>query len=144
MTDETTPPTSETAPSSSDAWQEVGRQFQALGVSLAAVFQAAWKNEEVRQQAEEMKTGLESLVKEVGQAIHTSANSPEAQRMKTEATKAAESFRAAGEETVQEVRPHLVSALQTVNEELQTLIGRLGSAPAPETPPEQPPAPPAS
>lgn len=144
MTEEPTAPTDEPISSSSEAWQEVGRQFQALGESLAAVFQAAWKNEEVRQQAEEMKTGLESLVKEVGQAIHTSANSSEAQRMKTEAAKAAESFRAAGEETVQEVRPHLVSALQTINEELQKVIGRLGGSQAEEKPPQQPPTPPAS
>jgi hypothetical protein len=113
-----------------EAWQEVGRQFQALGESLATAIQAAWQNEEVRRQAQGMKTGLEAMVNDVGQAIKETASSPKAQSVKAEAVKTAESFRTAGEETVQEVRPHLVAALQTLNEELQKLIGRLqGSKP---------------
>lgn len=128
---------------SNEAWQEVGRQFQALGQSLAATIQAAWQNEEVRRQAQEMKTGLEAMVNDVGQAIKETASSPKAQSVKNEAVKAAESVRSAGEETVQEVRPHLVSALQTLNEELQKLIGRLqGTKPEQgnEPPAGEPPA----
>lgn len=133
MTDQQNPNQTETGqpagtPNTNEAWQEVGRQFQALGESLAAAIQAAWQNEEVRRQAQEMKSGLEAMVNDVGQAIKETASSPKAQSVKTEAVKAAESVRTAGEETVQEVRPHLVSALQTLNDELQKLIGRLQSS----------------
>jgi hypothetical protein len=101
-----------------DEWKEVGSQFKELGESLAAAFQAAWKNEEVRQQAREMRTGLEALVKEVGQAIKDTANSPEVHRATHDAVKA-------GEHAIHEARPHLVEALRKVNLELQSLIDRM-------------------
>jgi hypothetical protein len=52
-----------------DAWRQVGKQFQALGESLAAAFRAAWEDEENRQHVREMQAGLEKMVNEVGQAI---------------------------------------------------------------------------
>lgn len=148
MTNQTNPNPSEpgqpgSSPDANEAWQEVGLQFKALGESLAAAFQAAWQNEEARRQAQEMKSGLEAMVKDVGQAIKETANSPVGQSAKAEAAKAAESLRAAGEGTVQEVRPHLLAALQTLNQELQKLIGRLQSSKpgsGGETPAGGPPA----
>ena len=130
MSDETTSPEPEEAGTrgtrpAGEAWKEVGNQFKELGESLAAVFQAAWKDEEVRHQAQEMKTGLEALVQEVGQAIKETASSPEMQQARSEAARAAKSVRTAGEQAVQEVRPHLVEALRQLNEELQKLIGRM-------------------
>ena len=97
----------------SDAWKEVGHQFKELGESLAATFQAAWKNEEVRQQAHEMKSGLQSLVQQVGQAIDETVSSPEVRRATDQAVKA-------GEQAAREARPHLVRALRQVNDELQS------------------------
>lgn len=59
-----------------------------------------------------------------------------------EAVKAAQSAKAAGEQTVQEVRPQLITALRTLNDEMQKLIDRLEAepSPTPETPPDEPPA----
>jgi hypothetical protein len=125
MSDENETPKAEGPQPAGEAWKEVGYQFRELGESLAAIFQTAWQDEAVRRQAQEMKTGLEALVKDVGQAIKETAASPEMQQAKSEATRAAESVRAAGEQTVQEVRPHLVEALRQVNQELQRLIGRM-------------------
>ena len=129
MTEEQTPNTegtpSQPVTPEGDPWKEVGRQFQALGQSLAAAFQAAWKNEEVRQQAHEMKAGVESLAQEVGQAVKETANAPQVHQARSEAARAAGSLRDAGEQTAQEVRPHLINALQQVNMELQKFIRRL-------------------
>jgi len=75
------------------------------------------------------------MVNEVGKAIRESAASPQVQQMRTEAEKAAESLRLAGEQTVQEVRPQLLSALHQVNAELQKMISRME-----EKPPEKPAA----
>ena len=110
---------------SGEAWQEVGKQFQALGESLAAAFRTAWNDEQNRKRVQEMQQGVEAMVNEVGQAIRETAKSPQAQQARSEVLKAAESVRVAGEQTVQEVRPHLLTALRQLNDELQKLIGRM-------------------
>jgi vacuolar-type H+-ATPase subunit I/STV1 len=125
MSDEQPTQHEEPKSASSEAWQEVGQQFQALGESLAAAFRTAWHDEENRRRVQEMQAGLEAMVKEVGQAIKESAAKPQVQQVKGEAQKAAESLRAASEQTAQEVRPHLLSALRQLNDELQKLIGRM-------------------
>jgi ElaB/YqjD/DUF883 family membrane-anchored ribosome-binding protein len=110
-----------------EAWQEVGRQFQSLGESLATAFKSAWESEENRQRAEAMRSGLESLIDNVGQVIRETAQSDKGQQVVKDAKGAAESLRQAGEQTVQEVRPRLVDALQKVNDELTRLIDSLGT-----------------
>jgi hypothetical protein len=102
----------------------VGRQFQELGESLGTAFRTAWNDEEVRQQAQHAKGGLEALANEVGKVVREMANSPEVRQA---GSGAARSFRTAGEQTVQEIRPHLVDALREVNKELQKLIERMES-----------------
>ncbi len=106
-------------------WQEVGRQFQALGQSLADAVRAAWENEETQRRVQETRTGLESMAHDIGKAVEDTANSPQGQRIRQNAEHTAESLRSATEQTVQEVRPQLITALQQLNEELQKLINRL-------------------
>ena len=116
-----------------DAWQEVGRQFQILGESLAAAVRASWSDPEHRKRVQEMQGSLETMVKDVDQALQDAVRSPQAQQARAEAKKAAESLREAGEQTVVEVRPRLLAALKQVNEELQQLFGRSASS-GPEQP----------
>ena len=108
-----------------ETWGEVGGQFQALGESLAQAFRTAWENEENRQHLRDMRTGLEAMVDKVGQAIKEASDSPDGQKVRREAQKAAASARAAGEHALQEVQPHLLSALRQVNAELQKMIGHM-------------------
>ncbi|MBN1886854.1 MAG: hypothetical protein JW850_02650 [Thermoflexales bacterium] len=117
----------ESTKATGEAWQEVGKQFQTLGESLAAAFRAALHNEGNRQRLEEMKSGLESIVDEVGKAVKEVAASPETQQARDEAGKALKSVQAAGEQTIQEVRPQLVSALRQINDELKKLVSSLES-----------------
>ena len=108
-----------------EAWREVGRQFQALGESLAKAFRTAWEDEENRQHLQDMQVGLEVMVEKIGQAIKEANASPEGQEVRREVHKAAESARAAGKQVLQEARPHLLSALHGVNAELQKILSRL-------------------
>ncbi len=117
-----------------EAWQEVGKQFQTLGESLAAAFRAAWHNESNRQRLGEMKSGLESIVDEVGKAVKEVAVLPETQQARDEAGKVLKSVQVAGEQTIQEVRPQLVSALRQINDELQKLVSSLESEAAKKPP----------
>ena len=127
MTDEQNTP--------SDAWSEVGDQFRKLGQSLATACRAAWENEDNRQHVQEMRAGLEGMVNEVGRVIQEVSATPEAQQAHGEVKKAAESARAAGEHAWQEAQPHVLSALQQINSELQNIVSRMeekksGSDPA--------------
>jgi len=116
MTDEHTP---------EESWREVGRQFQTLGESLATAFRTAWESEENNQHLEGMKNGLESMVDQVSQAVRDAGDSPEGQKVRGEVERAAQSAHAAGEKAVQDARPHLLSALNQVNDELQKIISRM-------------------
>jgi hypothetical protein len=112
-------------PKADESWREVGRQFQALGQSLANTFRTAWESEQNRQHLEGMKAGLESLVGEVDQAIREASASPEAQKARQEVEKAVESARVAGEKALQDARPQLLSALRQLNVEIQKFISSL-------------------
>ncbi len=125
MTEQTTEPTGSTPQPAGDPWKEVGKQFQILGESLATAFRASLESEENRRHVQEMKAGVESMVKEVSQAIKDTAASPQSRQVRDEAEKTAHSLREASQQTMQQVRPHLVSALRQVNEELQKMLDRL-------------------
>jgi len=122
-----------------ESWREVGRQFQALGESLAEAFRSAWESEETRQHVQNMQSGLEAMVDRVDQALKEAAASPKGEKLRQEAEKAAETLRAAGEQTWQEAQPHLLSALNQINAELQKMIDRLkGEETTPEAPTAEP------
>lgn len=108
-----------------ETWAEVGRQFQALGESLATAFRTAWESEENRQHLENMRTGLESMVQDIDQAVREASASSEAQQARSDMEKMATSARAAAEKGLQDVQPHLLSALEWINVEMQGLIDRL-------------------
>lgn len=108
-----------------ESWRKVGQQFQSLGEGLAKAFRTAWESEENRRHMESMKAGLESMVNDVSQAIRETSALPEAQKVRGEMEKAAQSARAAGEEALQDARPYLLSALSQVNAELQKVISRM-------------------
>jgi hypothetical protein len=141
MSEEPTPtPTPDPQTNVGDSWKEVGKQFADLGRSVGTAIQALWSNEQTQKQVKEVKAGLETMVSEVNTAVGKVSSTPEAQKIKQEAVKAAHSAKAAGEQTVQEVRPQLLSALRTLNDEMQRLIDKLEAEPA--TPEETPPQPP--
>ena len=118
-------PTGQTRPPVEESWREVGERFKVLGESLAQALRSSWENEETQRVVKEMKTGLESMAKEVGKAVDEFSSSPQGQRFRQEAEQAGESFRYAADQTVQEVRPHLIRALTEVNNEQQKLIQRM-------------------
>lgn len=128
MSDQTNrPPEGEGKQGQPEAWDEVGRQFQALGASLAQAVRTAWNDEDNRRRVQEMQSGLESMVREVGDAINDTASSPEGQKFQENAKRATEDLVNAGEKTVQEVRPHLMNALEQLNSELTKLVDRMSN-----------------
>ena len=109
----------------SDAWRDVGKQFEALGNSLASAFRTMCEDENTRRHMREMQNGLEAMVSEVDKAIKEAAGSPEGQKARAEAERAAQSLRAASEKTWYETKPQVVSALRQLSAELQKTISKL-------------------
>jgi hypothetical protein len=125
MSDEQTTKQSESTPGSTEAWREVGKQFEVLGNTLAEAFRTAWQSEENRRRVQEMQGGLQQMINEIERALNESVTSPQAQQFRAEAGKTANTFRAAGEQTVQDIRPHVLNALHQLNAELQKLVNRM-------------------
>lgn len=140
--DPTQPQAPEPRPGSAEAWQEVGKQFQVLGETLAHAIRSSVNNEENRKRMQEMQGGLEKMVSEVGKAIQDTATSPQVKQVRTEAGKTAHSVFSAGDRTFQEIRPHILTALRQLNAELDKLIHRSESSKPPEEPKaSEPPGP---
>lgn len=129
--------------SSAESWEDVGRQFHALGESLAAAFRSAWQSEEGRQATQKMRRGVEQMVDELGQVFKEGMESPEGQRIRSEVEETARNLRESGAQAFQEAQPHLIDALHRVDEELQKLIEHLeqqkpGASGSNPSPPESP------
>jgi hypothetical protein len=113
-----------------EAWQEVGRQFRALGESLASAFSTTWHSEETRQHLKGIQAGLETMVERIGQVTKEVRASGDAQKVQVEVEKAAKSAKSAGQEIVGEVQPHLLSAFRKIRVELDQMISRLEESPS--------------
>lgn len=110
---------------SDEAWHEVGQQFKALGDSLVAAFNTVWHSEETQQYVAKAQANLEGMAKQLNQAAQKSLSSAEAQKVQAEAEKAAQSVKAAGRQTIEELRPHLLNAFRQARVELDEMINRL-------------------
>ena len=115
------------AATSAESWKEVAAQLQSLGDALASALKTAWTSEENKRHLKEMRSGIEAMVEELNAAIKDTAASAQAQQLKSEAERTLATVRSAGEKTVQDVRPKLVSALTSANEELRKALARMKS-----------------
>ena len=121
----TTEKSTEDRHAASDAWNEVGQQFKVLGESLVSAFNITWHSEETRQHLTRVQAGLESMVDRISQITKEVSESDQAQKAQGEVEKAAQSARVAGQEVVDEVRPHLLAAFRKIRAELDQVIGRM-------------------
>jgi hypothetical protein len=130
-----------------DPWAEVGQQFARLGEGIAAAFTTAWKDEATQGFMHQMREGLEKMAGAIAGAVDNAAHSPEGQKFRQEAEKAVTSAATTGKQTVENVRPQLLSALEQLNLKVRELLDRLhetppqtSSAPAPEPEVEEAPS----
>ncbi|MBN1220448.1 MAG: hypothetical protein JXM69_16090 [Anaerolineae bacterium] len=122
------------------AWDDVGRQFRLLGETLVSAFKTTWESEEARQHLENIQASLEQMGHDISQAAQQAVSSEEAQKVKAEAKKVAQSAQTAGQETVEEIRPQLIKAFRRIREEVDQIINQMEQkTPEPETtsPPEE-------
>lgn len=117
-----------------DAWREVGEQLEALGKSLARAMRVTWESTESQRRLRELRRGVQTLVDDVGEAVREGVPRADADEVRYRAQEAARATKQAGQQAVEDVRPHLLAALQQVNFELGELIERLERGQEPAAP----------
>lgn len=122
-----------------DPWAEVGQHFARLGENIAAAFNTALQDEGTQGFMQQMREGLEKMAGAIAGAVDNAAHSPEGQKFRQEAEKAVASAATAGKQTVETVRPQLLSAMEQLNVKIREFLDRTSqtqpktpSAPTPE------------
>jgi hypothetical protein len=126
-----------TEASAGESWEEVGQRFQSLGESIAAAFKSTWENEETQAQWEKVKIDMEAAANDIGRAAQETAATEEAQKAKAEAYKTAEAAQQAGQEAMDEVKPHLLDAFRKIRTELDRAIESMENSETEETETDQ-------
>jgi hypothetical protein len=97
-------------------------EFQALGKNLMDALKAAWEKPERKRVQEQVMAGLNELGNTLKREADQFAASPAGQQIKTGVEQVGERLRR--EETQEKIRQELLTALQSVNAELQKVIER--------------------
>jgi ElaB/YqjD/DUF883 family membrane-anchored ribosome-binding protein len=114
----------EQPPNSKAAWEEVGKQFEVLGKSIAGAFGAAWQDPNNRVELEKIKASVKKMADDLETAVGQAASSDKGQQIKADVEKAAQSLAESARETFDEVKPQVTSALKQVGDELTRLVNR--------------------
>lgn len=114
----------EQPPNSKAAWEEVGRQFETLGKSIASAFGAAWQDPNNRAELEKIKVSVKKMADDLESAVGQAASSEKGQQIKADVEKAAQSIADGARETFEEVKPQVASALRQAGDELTKLVNR--------------------
>ncbi len=114
----------EQPPNSKAAWEEVGRQFETLGKSIADAFGAAWQDPNNRAELEKIKASVKKMADDLENAIGQAASSEKGQQIKADVEKAAQSIADGARETFEEVKPQVANALRQAGDELTKLVDR--------------------
>jgi len=112
-------------PNSREAWEDVGRQFETLGKSIASAFGAAWQDPNNRAELEKIKDSIKQMADDVEKAVNDAAASEKGQQIKTDVENAAQSLAVSARETYDEVKPQVASALKQAGDELHKLVNKI-------------------
>ena len=108
-------------------------EFHNLGKNLTEMLRTAWNSAEATRVQEEVTSGLNELGTTLRREAENFASSPKAQQIKSEVHQVGERVRSA--EFQSTVQHELLTALQTVNTELQKVIDNWSTTQAKGTPP---------
>ena len=65
---------------SGSSWEDVAKEFQALGETLGEAVRAAWQRTDNDQRMRELHDSLNSMIEDVNRTVEQSATTPEAQQ----------------------------------------------------------------
>lgn len=102
--------------------ESLRQEFEALGKNLIGALRSAWDAPESKRLRDEMTNGLSDLGATLKREAEYLASHPATQQMKDDVEQIGEKIRAP--EAQDAVRREILSALQSVNSELQKVIDR--------------------
>lgn len=100
-------------------------EFRNLGKNLADVLRAAWESPERRRLQQDIESGLAEMRSTLRKEAEAVSESTAGQRLKTEAADLRNRIRSGEAEA--RIREELVSALRTINTELEKVRSRMGT-----------------
>ena len=109
-------------PKATDAWNEVGKQFQTLGKSLAEALNASVQDEKVQQELNKMQAALDTTSTQIKQKAKEVSDAARSKDVKEETKKLDEQAQAAGQDLVKEIQPQLTDALKKMQAGLDKTV----------------------
>ncbi len=115
-------------------------ELSVLGKNIGAAVRSVIESPQAREIEEEVRTGFQTVVHEVNDAIGKARSTDVAKDLGEKTSQAAESVRTS--KVTEEVRTGLVKGLKSFNKELEQMLQRLDTSPAnSDAPVDPPPAP---
>ena len=115
-------------------------ELAVLGKNIGAAVRSVIESPQAREIEEEVRTGFQTVVHEVNEAIGKARSTDVAKDLGEKTSQAAESVRTS--KVTEEVRSGLVKGLKSFNKELEQMLQRLDTSPAnSDAPVDTPPAP---
>lgn len=129
---------SEQPPEQTPEEGRLSEEFRQLGKNLVEAIRSAWDSPERKRFQQELETGLQELGSSLRKEAHEISQSPTGQRIKSDVEDVTQRIKTG--EAQQQVREDLLSALQTLNRELQKVVERNVPSQGQEGSPQSPPA----
>ncbi len=126
MTDTQQPHEEQTSEARSEnPWEAIAADFQTLGQNIAVAIKKTWNEEDAQKEMSTLRAGLQNAATQVANAVEEAIQSPTATNAKMEVKKAAGEVREFGEKAYTDSKPHLLTALKSLETGLQSLIQNL-------------------
>lgn len=109
---------------------DLNQEFRNLGKNLADTLRAIWESPERKRLQQDLENGLQDLGKTLRQEVDKFGESPTGQQMKADVDDVRQKVKTG--EAQQKVRDELVSALRSLNTELERAAGRISRSDAEE------------
>ncbi len=104
---------------------DIASEFRALGNNLKSVLQSAWESEERKKLQVEIEAGLKDFSRSLDQTFTEFKDSPTGEQLRSDVEEFRDSIKSGKAES--EVRSGLLSALRSINEELEKLSKSKGA-----------------
>ena len=106
----------------SNPWDDVSNQFKAFGESLTNAVNNSWNDPKTQEIIQQIKTGLNEAADEIDEAYVTIKQDPKVQNFVEDAKETFDQLEETGKDAVEQARPHILKAMESLSEALNTAI----------------------
>lgn len=103
-------------------WDDVANQFKSFGESLSEAVHNSWSDPKTQEVIQQIKTGLNEAADEIDEAIENIKQDPKVQSFVDDAKETFEQLEETGKDTVEQARPHILKAMESLSDALNKAI----------------------